>query len=496
MMERWLASLAPQWALRRQIARMQVERLYDAAALANNRRPPRGAGRSGDGVMEHARGKLTAWARHLDENHDLATGILDDLVAKIVGIGIAIEPMPMLGSQVSRRLSEQIRDALDEWGQAPEVTGELSMPELQRLGVRSWLRDGEVFAQHVEGNRYISRNDSIPYRLELIEADFCPFDLVDATTNTVHGVQKDTWGRPVAYHFYKTHPGDITVPGGSLRDAFQTKTVSADSVVHLKLASRIRQTRGTSVFHAVITRLDDIKDYEESERVKARVAAALTGYIKRSADFTNEAAITADGSSRAFEMAPGMIFDNLLPGEDIGVIDSNHPNSALIDFRRAQLRAVAAGTGSTYSSVAKSYDGTYSAQRQEMVESWAHYDRMRSQVVSDFLRPIYQRFVMALVTSGRLAVPAGVDMRGLLRAEYRGPATPWVDPKKEIEADLLAIEGNLLSRHQVIRKRGGDPQIVDQQIDQDTKHPTTPSENTAPAPPIQDDEVTDDEQAA
>lgn len=48
----------------------------------------------------------------------------------------------------------------------------------------------------------------------------------------------------------------------------------------------------------------------------------------------------------------------------------------------------------------------------------------------------------------------------LLRAEFIGPAMPWIDPKKEIEADVMAIDNSLTTRENVIRKRGGDPRKV------------------------------------
>ncbi|WP_415915300.1 phage portal protein, partial [Pseudomonas fragi] len=44
---------------------------------------------------------------------------------------------------------------------------------------------------------------------------------------------------------------------------------------------RIGQNRGQPLLHAVLIRLADIKDYEESERVAARISAALAMYIKK-----------------------------------------------------------------------------------------------------------------------------------------------------------------------------------------------------------------------
>ena len=48
-----------------------------------------------------------------------------------------------------------------------------------------------------------------------------------------------------------------------------------NSMGFLTLVKRINQARGVSIFHNVIRRLDDIQEIEESERVAARVAAAI-----------------------------------------------------------------------------------------------------------------------------------------------------------------------------------------------------------------------------
>ena len=61
-----------------------------------------------------------------------------------------------------------------------------------------------------------------------------------------------------------------------------------------------------------------------------------------------------------------------------------------------------------------------------------------------------------------------VDLRTLYRADYRGPATPWIDPEKEINAQLARVGGGPLgSRQQAIRDLGGDPEVVFRQIQND-----------------------------
>jgi lambda family phage portal protein len=150
------------------------------------------------------------------------------------------------------------------------------------------------------------------------------------------------------------------------------------------------------------------------------------------------------------------------------MIDSNRPNSMLEQFRNGQLRAVAAGTSTSYSSISKDYNGTYSAQRQELVEQSVHYGVLRDYFIERCVRPIWERFVDMAVLSGKLEIPEGsINPRTLWNAGFQGPTMPWIDPKKEGEAEQLAVSAGFKSRSQVIRERGGNPQDVFEQIKQE-----------------------------
>lgn len=470
-------------------SKRHATRLYEAAKSTQYHRAM-GSSRSPDGVMDAARGKIRDWARYLDENHDLAIGILDDMVNKIVGNGLVFEPLVRAaGGQLDQTTNDRLRALWAQWRVRPDTTGETPGPEMDRLLCRTWLRDGEVLVQHVEGPR-IRHYSQVPYSLELIEPDYLPFELFATDPSVTHGVEKDGWGRPVAYHLYKEHPGNSL--WAAIGVAGDTKRVARDLIEHIKFTRRLRQTRGVSVLHGIVHRLDDIKDYEESERIAARVAAAFTGYVKRSADMIEEGSV--GGTDRNLEMSPGMIFDNLLPGEEIGTIGTDRPNTSLQDFRNAMLRAAAAGTGANYSSIARDYNGTYSAQRQEMVESAPAYGRLRSYFVEAYARPVYERFVTMAALAGLVRLPRGVALADLFAVDIRGPGMAWIDPKKEVEADALAVQHGFKSRPQVIRERGGDPRQVDAERAAD---PMPAIMESSPAEePEEPDESDDQEEAA
>ncbi|EES7978256.1 phage portal protein, partial [Escherichia coli] len=104
----------------------------------------------------------------------------------------------------------------------------------------------------------------------------------------------------------------------------------------------------------------------------ARIAAALGLYIRKGdgQDYEEPGIKETD---REVHITPGIIYDDLRKGEDIGMVKSDRPNPNLETFRNGQLRAVAAGSRLSFSSAARNYNGTYSAQRQELVESTDGY---------------------------------------------------------------------------------------------------------------------------
>ncbi len=339
-----------------------------------------------------------------------------------------------------------------------------------RLLARCWFLDGEVLVKHIEGtSKNIDHGTLVPYSLELIEADYLPFDLTDEKKRIIHGVEKNTWRRPRAYYLYKEHPGDLHT-FVSRRD---TVRFTAERVIHLKMADRIGQTRGVSIFASVLTRMEDVKDYELSERMAAKVAASICAYIRKSLDGPANALAMDDSGNRLMKMQPGMIFDNLLPGEEVGMIDSNRPNTMLEQFRNSQLRAVAAGTCTSFSNIAKDYNGTYSAQRQELVEQSVNYAVLRDYFIERCVRPIWERFVEMAVLSGQLKVPeGGINNLSLKKAGFQGPNMPWIDPQKEANAEEKMVQAGFKSRAQVIRERGNNPQDVFKQIKQEREQET------------------------
>lgn len=414
-----------------------------------------------DVALQHAGKSMREQARRLDEDHDIVTGLFDRLEERIVGgSGIAVEPVPLdYSGAVHLEFAAAIKGLWAEWSLSPEASGELSRPQMERQVCRTWLRDGEALAQELRSKvPNYEHLHAVPYALELLEPDYLPWEKTDLSKGISQGIERSGWRRVKAYHLLKSHPGGAYGQGL----AIDTKRVPAEQVIHIAYRKRIAQNRGQSLLHAVIIRLADIKDYEESERVAARISAALAMYIKKGLpDDYVAPQPDKDGnlpSARTFPLAPGTVIDTLVPGEEIGMIESNRPNPFLEGFRNGQLKAIAAGTRIGYSSLSRSYDGTYSAQRQELVEAQLGYDQLQHDFIDSWCRRVYRSWLQMAIASGALKVPADVDPRSVYGAIYQGPVMPWINPVHEANAWDLLTKAGFATEAEVCRARGLNPQ--------------------------------------
>lgn len=464
MLDRLVGWMDPGAGLRRWQARrvLAQARAYEAANPGPHRKHHRDLG-SPNTIVQGSAVQLRNQVRHLDRNDPLARGVLHTLVANTVGPnGIGVEPQPRRADgTIHEPYARALREAWRDWCLRPEVTQRHHWGRMNRLLARTWLRDGEAFAQMLVGRvPLLDHGTRVPFSLELFEADLVPFDYQELPR--IHqGIERNAWGRPVAYHVYKQIPGDATA---YLAGISEMKRIPADRVLHLACLDRIGQMRGVTPLASIVTTLADRKDYMESERIAAKVAAALTAYVRRGTA-EDWRAPDAPGQPRQLSLSPGTILDNLAPGEEIGLIDSKRPNPNAITFSQGLLRDAAAGVAASYSSIARSYDGTFSAQRQELVEQWVHYACLTDEFVGQMVQPTWAMFVVAANLSGVVPAPRDVQPGTEDDALFIGQSMPWIDPLKEATAWVTLVKAGFASEVEVMRRRGVNPRDVLEQVD-------------------------------
>ena len=86
-------------------------------------------------------------------------------------------------------------------------------------------------------------------------------------------------------------------------------------------------------------------------------------------------------------------------------------------------------------------------------------------IEGQFLRPLWRRFIAWKALTGEL--PADAAASPDYKVTFTPPGWPTIDPLKETNADIRALESGLKSRAEIIAARGRDPDEVDREIEAD-----------------------------
>jgi lambda family phage portal protein len=439
-----------------------VKAHYEAGRYSDyNPSPP--VANSADAEIFSAGQRLRDWARYLSKNSAIIKAVLDSRVAKGIGTGLRYEPMVVdRKGNLLPKLNEAIRDVMDRWAERVDVTGELSRAEVERLAWRDWDTAGEMFSRAVYRGRSAQQ---LGYQLQLIRSELVPYGWI-SNTGARMGIERDDWGAPKQYWVYPYAPNAYTwqysVP------AAKPQPVSAEFVTHLRRQEELDQTRGVTLFHAVIFRASDIAEYQQSHRRAARASANLFASINRDADFQPTDA--PDSRSGDINLLDLQILDYLKAGESVNFHSPSHPNQNAVEFVNQELRQFAAACRVAFSWIAYVFDRAYAAQRTELIHAWELILEDRAHFIRDFAKPaLYDEALRIALLEGRL--PARelrkADPRTLYDCRIDGPAMPSIDPVKDRQSAALDQELGWDSRWAIIRRFGRDPVQVDIEREQD-----------------------------
>lgn len=446
-----IAAFSPQAAVKRAQAR-SVLRGYAGAEpsrLADHRRP---MNRPADMELTGPFGaaKMRAWARDLVRNNAYAWGVIDTIVASVVGTGIKIQSAVETQDGEDVELTNEVRDSLwNQWCEHCELTGQYNFDEVQAIVQREIAEAGECLVHLVTVPlefRGITR--PIPLALELIEADRLAEDrdtyqFANAEgTRIIGGVELDELGTPVAYWVYPAHPQDI--------HSFRREPIrlAASNVLHLFRRDRIGQHRGVTWFAPVVTSIRDLGLYLDNEMQAGAVAACFAAAITSDTPIgglhpPSTAGVSDQSGNRYDYLEPGIVM-RLNPGEQIQQVNPARPNSGAEAWINMMLRQIAVGTGLSYEIVARDFSQTnYSSNRASQLEDRRRFRRWQHYLINHLCSPVWERFCYTAAMVGHVAFPSvsqlTEDFHRFAPAEYMPQSWEWVDPKAEQTSSQSAI---------------------------------------------------------
>jgi lambda family phage portal protein len=137
-------------------------------------------------------------------------------------------------------------------------------------------------------------------------------------------------------------------------------------------------------------------------------------------------------------------------------------------FEKAILRSIASGLGVSYVSLANNLEGvSYSSIRQGTIEDRDHFKMMQKFMVDHFIDEIYRSWLEMAITVGRVQLPMQKYDLFADNVIYRPRGFAWVDPQREIAANVLALNNGIVSLQDIHSQYGRDTEEVFEQVDRE-----------------------------
>jgi|InofroStandDraft_1065614.scaffolds.fasta_scaffold24747_2 lambda family phage portal protein len=447
------------------------------------------------------RGSLKNWVpqqTHLRSQQaferDLAIARIDDLygndgVAKsgvnaiatnVIGCGLtpqSIIPAKQLGLEPEAviEIQDQMEWLWAEWCAQAHYRDQLHFEDLQMIGLRSLIRNGEMLHLPVmderPGCRFALRIQDIrPVRLRTPwDKQYDPY---------IHdGVEVSATGVPAAYWIASPPPSvamldDVMYTSGYFRRV-PAQIGHRKGFFHIFRPESEEQYRGVSSLAAALKffrHLNDSIDYELFAQVLAASFPVFIGLENGPQYMPSYVKEESDQEEKRYyqELHEGMImYGN--KGEKPEILESKRPSANFLNFCELVLRILASSLEIPYEVLTKDFSKTtYSSARAALLEVWRVYEVYRSFFRRHYCQPLWMMVQEEAYLRGYLKLPAGAPdfyegMPFWCNTKWIGPARGYIDPIKEVTANIKAIDNGLMSRAEAIAERGGD---VDETFEQ------------------------------
>lgn len=332
-----------------------------------------------------------------------------------------------------------------------------SLAALCRLAAENWARDGECFI-------LLDKNAQHKYGLSMriVRPDACNECLMrDNGENIVrNGIEiNPATYEPVAYWF-DCRREDATVSYMRNGRSVGLVRIPADRVIHLYIQHDETQVRGIPLGHAVMKELRMVEDYNESEIVAAKDEANTLGVYHAPLGREDEIANLADNDSERDRLEsksePGSRV--VLPaGWDYDPKTPNHPNRELVGFKNSMLRDAASGLGVEYSNFSGDWTGvSYSSVRVGTLSERDMWEVFQDTFKEQVLGPIFEAWLHSIFRLAVSGIYNEADFDRLAEYEFRGRKWAWVDPMKDVQASVIAVEHGWKTDADMAADYGGD----------------------------------------
>lgn len=397
---------------------------------------------------------LRGRSQDLYKNSEYVNRFVNLLVQNVVGPqGIRLQVKAQeLNGEIDRDASEAVETIFRKWCKkgSASVDGRMSFLDLQQLALKTVIIDGEVFFRKVKIDG--------EFRLQPFLSQHIDERFSDPRKGIEMGIQMDSFRRPTAYWVTVQRETKDSVSIGGL----QRLKIPAKEMLHLYRMDRPDQIRGIPWTVPVMRQLKILDGYQEAELVAARTAAAKMGFLvtptgdEFAGDGQNDdGSLIMDAEPGSITQLPeGMHFENWSP---------DHPTSAFKDFVKTTLRAIASGLNVSYNCLASDLEGVnFSSIRQGVLDDRDSYRVLQNWLIESLHTPVYESWLENALLRGKIAVGGRTvtfssdKLEKFSHVNWQPRGWGWVDPKKDVESNLLSVRMGVKSLTEVAAEQGRD----------------------------------------
>ncbi len=473
--DRALLQIAPGWAMGRIKARVDGQlRLMLANRAAENFAAYEAAGNdrlrgenwitpkstSNDQLQDELE-RLVDRANDLYRNDVFAASAINGRVDNVIGTGIR----PQCRVQAERGIltpsqAEQFR-VLSEWyfGRWAEVeqfyAKQRQMERCNAIYGESWLH----MADEANPEKPITLTVQVisPSRIPVVT-----YSKMQAFERRRLGLRLDNNNRPISAFVRRSLPYD------SWQVDVAEDEISLIDLLHCYEELTPGQLRGVPWLAPAMGKLKDLKDFVHAHLVAEQVAACYGAFVTGA---TDPALLAEAGRTRSNleDLSPGTI-QYLGDGESVQFSDPARPGTTLGPYVEWALHGVAAALRYPYELLAKQFTNNFSGGRLALIDGRITFKNWQYTLIEQVLRKVWGRFIDRCVISGLLPVdPVKYEENRdhFLQHQWIPPGWPWVDPEKEVKADVAAIEAGLTTQTESLAARGRDFDETMQQIERE-----------------------------
>lgn len=406
---------------------------YDAAKTSNKRRPAPRALKSVDRMQTaQQRKRLLSGSRDVQRNFTIASWAIRKHLDYVASLQFRSRTTD---DAFNADLAEFVREWSKPWN--CDARRRHSLPQLIRMWEERRTADGDV------GILKLASGQLQTFEGDLIRS---PSD-VEKGDRVYHGVECTPEGAALAYHLHKrTDSGQFEY----------LKKIRAQRMWLYGYFDRFDQVRGVSPLAPAINTLQDVYEAFGYALGKAKVAQLFGLVFYRDALEPLEGAADDDDTDTTDDQTYDVSFDNgnvpildLNPGDRAEFLENKTPSSEFSEYTQQMVGLALKALDIPYSFFNESFTN-YSGARQSLLQYEQSAKNKRDQLIEQLDSILVWRLALA-VRNGEFIIPRGLRVRW----EWVPNGLPWIDPKKETEADVMAIRAGLASRTHITKRRTG-----------------------------------------